>query len=89
MRNRGVAVALEVQDDVDDVLEHARAGDRAVLGDVADDDRGDVAGLGHADQARGDLLDLGDATGNAVEVGGPMVWIESTTSTSGAPARRG
>ena len=33
----GVAVALEVEHDVDEVLEHARAGDRAVLGDVADD----------------------------------------------------
>ena len=33
----GVAVALEVEHHVDDVLEHPRAGDRAVLGDVADD----------------------------------------------------
>ena len=30
------ALALEVQDGVDDVLEDARAGDRALLGDVAD-----------------------------------------------------
>ncbi len=57
----GVAVALEVQHHVDEVLEHPRAGDRAVLGDVADEDGGDVAGLGDPDQRGRDLLDLGDA----------------------------
>ena len=66
----GVAVALEVEHHVDEVLEHPRAGDRAVLGDVADHDRGDVAGLGHPDQRGRDLLDLGDAAGHAVDVGG-------------------
>ncbi len=65
-----VAVALEVQYDVDDVLEHAGPGDRAVLGDVADEDGGDVAGLGHPDQGRRHLLDLGDAAGHPLEVGG-------------------
>ena len=39
---RGLPVALELADDVDQVLEHARAGDRAVLGDVADEQ--DAAG---------------------------------------------
>ena len=66
----GVAVALEVEDHVDEVLEHPRAGDRPVLGDVADDHGGDVAGLGDADQRGGDLLDLGDATGDAVDARG-------------------
>ena len=66
----GVAVALEVEDDVDEVLEHARAGDRAVLGHVADEHRGDVAGLGDPDQRGRDLLDLGDAAGHAVDAGG-------------------
>ena len=64
-----VAVALEVQHHVDEVLEHPRPGDRAVLGDVADDHGGDVAGLGHADQRGRDLLDLGDAAGHAVDAG--------------------
>ena len=63
----GVAVALEVQHDVDEVLEHPRPGDRAVLGDVADEHGGDVAGLGHPDQRGRDLLDLGDATGHALD----------------------
>ena len=47
-----VPLALELQDDVDEVLEHARAGDGAVLGDVADEDRGDAALLRDADQRR-------------------------------------
>ena len=31
-------IALEVEHGVDDVLEHARTGDRAFLGHVADED---------------------------------------------------
>ena len=37
-----VAVALELEHAVDEVLEHARAGDRAVLGHVADEERRDA-----------------------------------------------
>ena len=59
----GVAVALEVQHHVDEVLEHPRTGDGAVLGHVADEHGGDVAGLGDPDQRGRDLLDLGDAAG--------------------------
>ena len=66
----GVAVALEVEHHVDEVLEHPGAGDRAVLGDVADEHRGDVAGLGDPDQRGRDLLDLGDAAGDAVDARG-------------------
>ena len=40
---RVVAVAFERQHGVDDVLEHARPGERAVLGDVADEQRRDAA----------------------------------------------
>ena len=40
---RAVAVALELEDAVDEMLEHARAGDRAVLRHVADEDRRDAA----------------------------------------------
>ena len=43
-----VAVALEGEHRVDHVLEHAGAGQAAVLGDVADQHRGDAAGLGLA-----------------------------------------
>ena len=42
---RRVPVALEVQHHVDEVLEQPRAGDRAVLGDVADEDGRDAAVL--------------------------------------------
>jgi hypothetical protein len=66
----GVAVALEVEHHVDEVLEHPGPGDRALLGDVADDDRGDVAGLGDPDQRGGDLLDLGDAAGHTLDTRG-------------------
>ena len=38
-----VPVALEREHGVDDVLEHPGAGERAVLGDVADEHRGDAA----------------------------------------------
>ena len=43
---RRVPVALEVQHHVDQVLEHPRPGDAAVLGDVADQHAGDVPLLG-------------------------------------------
>ena len=45
---RVVAVALELEHAVDEMLEHARAGDRAVLGHVADEEGGDVRLLGDA-----------------------------------------
>ena len=45
-----VAIALELQHGVDDVLEHARPGEAAVLGDVADQHDRDVALLGHVDE---------------------------------------
>jgi hypothetical protein len=46
----GLGVALEIQHGVDDVLEHARAGQRALFRDVADQDDGDAGLLGHAGQ---------------------------------------
>ena len=42
----GVPVTLELHDDVDEVLQDPGAGDRAVLGDVADEEGGHAAGLG-------------------------------------------
>ena len=81
-RNRD-AVALEVEHHVDEVLEHPRARDRAVLGDVADDDGGDVAGLGDPDQRGGTSLTWVTPPGTPSTPRAPMVWIESTTSSAG------
>ena len=47
---RVVAVAFELQDAVDEMLEHARAGDRAVLGHVPDEDGRDAELLRRAHQ---------------------------------------
>ena len=54
----GVPVALELDDDVDEVLEDAGPGDRAVLGDVADEEHRDAPGLGHLDQGGRHLAHL-------------------------------
>ena len=66
----GVAVPFEVQHHVDKVLERTRAGDRAVLGDVANEDRRHRAILGDRREHRGDLPDLGNAARDAVDAGG-------------------
>ncbi len=49
---RGLPVALEMADDVDEVLQDPGAGDLTVLRDVADDDDRQAAVLGDADQRR-------------------------------------
>ncbi len=54
-------VALEVEDGVDDVLEHPRAGDRAFLGHVADEDDDDVALLREPRELGRAFADLRDA----------------------------
>ena len=53
-----VAVAFELQDAVDEVLEHARAGDRAVLRHMADEEGGDAVLLRDAQQAARSLPHL-------------------------------
>jgi len=58
-----VAVALELEHAVDEVLEHTGAGDRAVLRHVADQDRGDAVLLGHAQQTARGLAHLADGPG--------------------------
>ncbi len=55
-----LALALEREHAVDEVLEHARTGERALLGDVADQHDRDAARLGDAHQAPGDLAHLPD-----------------------------
>ena len=47
---RVVAVALELEHAVDEMLEHARAGDRAILRHVADEHRRDAELLRDAQQ---------------------------------------
>src|SRR5438093_5206628 len=64
------AVALEVEDGVDQVLEHARAGERALLGHVADEKAGDTARLRARDQQRRRLAHLSHAAGRGAEGAG-------------------
>ena len=56
-------IALEGDDRVDHVLDHARAGDLAVLGDVADEDHGGAGRLGETDQGLGAAAHLRDGAG--------------------------
>ena len=58
-----VAVALELEHAVDEVLEHARSRDRTLLRHVPDEERGDSLLLGDAEQAAGRFADLRDRTG--------------------------
>jgi hypothetical protein len=63
-----VAVALEGEDDVDEVLEELGAGEVAFLGDVADDgDRG-AGGLGERDEVEAAAAQLLEAAGDGVDV---------------------
>ncbi len=66
---RVVAVALELEHAVDEVLEHARAGHRAVLRHVPDEDRRDALLLGDAEQPPGRLPHLCDRAGRRAELG--------------------
>ena len=61
------AIAFEIQHRVDHVLQHARPGDGAVLGDVADQHQGEAGGLGQADQLERGGADLGDGAGRALD----------------------
>ena len=64
-----VAVTLELEHAVDEMLEHARPGDRAVFGHVADQKRGDVRLLGDAQESRSRLANLGDRPRRRAELG--------------------
>ena len=65
-----MAVALELADDVHEVLEDARARDPAVLRHVADEQGGQVGLLGDADQRGRDRAHLRDAARPALDLGG-------------------
>ncbi len=64
-----VSLALEVQHGVDQVLEHARAGQRPFLGDVPDQEGGDALSLREQHQARPAFADLADAARRGLEAG--------------------
>ncbi len=64
------ALALEVQNRIDDVLERPRTRDAAALRDVAHDEDGGAALLREAHQARGALAHLPDVAGRALEITG-------------------
>jgi hypothetical protein len=64
-----VALTLEREHGVDQVLEHARPGERALLGDVPDQHRAHRALLGEAHQPVGALAHLRHRPGCRTEVG--------------------
>jgi hypothetical protein len=64
------AFAFEVQDRVDHVLEDLRAGDRAILGHVTDQEDWRAARLGQLQKAQGALAQLGNAAREGLDVGG-------------------
>ena len=66
---RVVAVALELEHAVDEMLEHARPGDRAVLRHVSDEDRRHALLLGDAQQPTGCLAHLADRARRRAELG--------------------
>ena len=61
-------VTLKLDDGIDDMLQNFRACQRTFLGDVTNEDDGDSAGLGKAEQSRCTLTNLGDAAGRALYV---------------------
>ena len=65
------AVAFEREHRVDHVLDHARAGDLAVLGDVADQDDRGAGALGEADQRLRRAAHLRDRAGCGFNRVGP------------------
>ncbi len=65
-----VAVALEVEHGVDEMLEDAGTGNCAFLGDMPDQDDRDAGGFGPVHDPGGRFADLTDAAGCGIEIGG-------------------
>jgi hypothetical protein len=65
---RVMPLALERQDGIDDVLEHLRSGEAAVLGDVADEDGGNVLALRGEQELCRRFAHLADAAGRRLEL---------------------
>src|SRR5439155_6273592 len=66
---RAIAVSLELQDTVDQVLEHPRAGDRSVLRHMADEEHGDPALLRDPKKPSRRLTNLRDGPGRRPDLG--------------------
>jgi hypothetical protein len=64
-----LALALELEHAVDEVLEDARTGERALLRDMADEQDGGARPLGDLRDPRGDLAHLAHGAGRAVQRG--------------------
>ena len=79
-----VALALERQHGVDDVLEHARPGEAAVLGDVTDEhDRRRRAAWPRPRAAGRTPRTWTTEPGGEPSAGSAMVWMLSTTTSAG------
>ena len=65
-----VGIAFELEYAVDEVLEHARAGNRPVFCDMTDENRGHAMLLRDPEQSSGRLPHLGNPPGRRPEVGG-------------------
>src|SRR3546814_4528629 len=61
-------VSFELKDGIHHVFQDLRAGNQAVLGDMADHEYGNVALFCEAKQFRSTFPDLGDATGGRINV---------------------
>ena len=61
-------VALELDNGIDDVFEDFRTGEGAFLRDMTNEDDGNAAGLGKAQQGRGALANLGNGAGRGFDV---------------------
>ena len=61
------ALAFEIEDGIDHVLDHARAGDRAFLGDMADEHQRSARFLGPAHQFLRAGADLRHRAGGGFE----------------------
>ena len=66
---RVMTITFERQHGVDDVLQHPRPGEPAVFGDVADEQRGDVAFLREPHELLRAVADLGDRARRARRLG--------------------
>ena len=64
-----VAVALELADDVDEMLEHPGAGDRTFLRHVPDEQHRHRSGFRVGDERARDAANLGDAAGRPLDLG--------------------
>ena len=77
------AIAFELEHDVDEVLQHSRAGHRSVLGDVTDEQGGDVVCLAFWMTAEATSRTWVTPPGTPSTSAEPMVCTESTIRSPG------